>query len=184
VDVSGVKQTFHGHTLGLVVTAARQIEGELARRNVALHERLLTRAIDHFIRYASDYVVLVDSRGRIVRTNGNAPAARESYEARLPSEVGSQVPGLNLALSEIDRSCQRPEWLRPEWLHPVKDHDGVLGTVLVLPLGTRQNRTAISLPTATVKARPPMAGNDAFGEIIGASEVLAATKARAPYRPS
>lgn len=176
VDVSGVKETFHGHTLGLVVAAARQIEGELARRDVALHERLLTRAIDHFIRYASDYVVLVDSRGRIVRTNGNAQAARESHEVRLPSEVGSQVPGLNLALPEIDRSCQRPEWLRPEWLHPVKDHDGMLGTALVIPLATRQNRTTVSLPTATATAT--MAG-DAFGEIIGGSAVLEATKARA-----
>ncbi|GAB7541772.1 sigma-54-dependent Fis family transcriptional regulator [Cupriavidus sp. 8B] len=174
VDVSGIKETFHGHTLGLVVTAARQIESELARCDVALHERLLTRAIDHFIRYASDYVVLVDSRGRIVRTNGNAQAVRESYDVRLPLEVGGQVPGLDLALSEIDRCCQRPEWLRPEWLHPVKDHDGMVGTILVIPLGVRQNRTAVSRPTAT------MAGNnDAFGEIIGGSEVLEATKARA-----
>lgn len=175
VDVSGVKETLHGHTLGLVVAAARQIECELARRNVAMHERLLTRSIDHFIRYASDYVVLIDSRGRVVRTNGNAQAARESYDVRLPLEVGAQVPGLNLALPDIDRSCQRPQWLRPEWLHPVKDHDGMLGTMLVIPLEARQYRSAVSLPTATAS----MAANDAFGEIIGASEVLEATKARA-----
>ncbi|EYS86305.1 signal transduction protein [Cupriavidus sp. SK-4] len=179
VDVSGVKETFHGHTLGLVVAAARQIESELARRDVALHERLLTRAIDHFIRYASDYVVLVDSRGRIVRANGNAQVARESYDVRLPLEVGGQVPGLNLALPQIDRSCQHPEWLRSEWLHPVKDHDGMLGTMLVIPLGTRQNRSAVSLSTATATVTATMAGNDAFGEIIGGSEVLEATKARA-----
>ena len=178
VDVSGVKETFHGHTLGLVVTAARQIESELARRDVALHERLLTQAIDLFIRYASDYVVLVDRRGRIVRTNGNAKGAREIHEMRLPSEVGSQVPGLNLALSEIDQSCQRPGWLRPEWLHPVKDHDGMLGTALVIPLGThRQNRPTVSLPTVTVT--DAMSGNDAFAEIIGESAVLQATKSRA-----
>lgn len=176
VDVSGVKETFHGHTLGLVMTAASQIVSELARRDVALHERLLTRAIDYFIRYASDYVVLVDSRGRIVRTNGNAQVARESYDVRLPSEVGSQVPGLNLALSDVDRYCQRPEWLRPEWLHPVKDHAGMLGTVLVLPLVTRQNRAAI-LPGAPVGTTT--AGNDVFGDIVGESEVLKATKARA-----
>ncbi|GAB7549233.1 sigma-54-dependent Fis family transcriptional regulator [Cupriavidus sp. 8B] len=175
VDVSGIKETFHGHTLGLVVAAARQIECELARRKVALHERLLTRSIDYFIRYASDYVVLVDSRGLIVRTNGNAQAARESYDVRLPFDVGGQVPGLNLELPEIDRCCQRPQWLRPEWLHAVKDHDGMLGTMLVIPLGASQHRTAVSLPTATA----PMAANDAFGEIIGASEVLEATKARA-----
>ncbi|KAI3595213.1 Transcriptional activator of acetoin/glycerol metabolism [Cupriavidus necator H850] len=175
VDVSGVKETFHGHTLGLVVAAARQIECELARRSVAMHERLLTRSIDHFIRYASDFVVLVDSRGRVVRTNGNAQAARESHDVRLPLEAGAQVPGLNLALPDIDRSCQRPQWLRPEWLHPVKDHDGMLGTMLVIPLEARQHQGAVSLPTATA----PMAANDAFGEIVGSSEVLVATKARA-----
>ncbi|MGH8789163.1 MAG: sigma-54-dependent Fis family transcriptional regulator [Cupriavidus necator] len=175
VDVSGVKETFHGHTLGLVVAAARQIEGELARRGIAMHERLLTRSIDHFIRYASDYVVLVDSRGRVVRANGNAQAARESYDVRLPLEVGAQVPGLNLALPDIDRSCQRPQWLSPEWLHPVKDHDGMLGTMLVIPLEARQHRSAVSLPTAAAA----MAADDAFGEIIGASEVLEATKSRA-----
>ncbi|MFS8979387.1 sigma-54-dependent Fis family transcriptional regulator [Cupriavidus necator] len=175
VDVSGVKETFHGHTLGLVVAAARQIECELARRNIAMHERLLTRSIDHFIRYAGDYVVLIDSRGRVVRTNGNAQAARESYDVRLPLEAGAQVPGLNLALPDIDRSCQRPQWLRPEWLHPVKDHDGMLGTMLVIPLEARQHRSAVSLPTAAAA----MAANDAFGEIIGASEVLEATKSRA-----
>ena len=177
VDISGVKETFHGHTLGLVVAAARQIEGELARLDVALHERLLASAIDQFIRYASDYVVLVDSRGRIVRTSGNAQAAREMHDVRLPLlQTGNQVPGLNLALSDVDRCCQRAEWLRPEWLHLVKDHDATLGTMLVIPLGAQRNRTTISpLPTATMT----LAGNDPFSEIIGASEVLAATKARA-----
>ncbi|MEM5340512.1 sigma-54-dependent Fis family transcriptional regulator [Paraburkholderia azotifigens] len=177
VDVSGVKETFHGHTLGLVVAAARQIEGELARRDVALHERLLASAIDHFIRYASDYVVLVDGRGRIVRTSVNAQAAREMHDVRLPLlQIGNQVPGLNLALSDVDRCCQRTEWLRPEWLHPVKDRDATLGTMLVIPLGAQRNRTTISpLPKAATK----LAGNDPFSEIIGASEVLAATKARA-----
>ncbi|WP_434665561.1 sigma-54-dependent Fis family transcriptional regulator [Paraburkholderia sp. A3BS-1L] len=177
VDVSGVKETFHGHTLGLVLTAARQIEGELARLDVELHERLLASAIDHFIRYASDYVVLVDSRGRIVRTSGNAQAAREMHDVRLPLlQTGSQVPGLNLALSDAERCGQRAEWLRPEWLHLVKDHDATLGTMLVIPLGAQRNRTTISpLPAATMT----LAGNDPFGEIVGASEVLAATKARA-----
>ncbi len=178
VDVSGVKETLHGHTLGLVMAAARQIEGELARRDIARHERLLSRAIDHFIRYASDYVVLVDSRGRIVRSNNNAQAARESYEVRLPSEIGSQVPGLDLELPEVDQYCQRPQWLRPEWLHPVKDHEGVLGTTLVIPLSPSRRRTTVPVPMdlGTPTTAP---NNDPFGEIIGESEVLAATKTRA-----
>lgn len=175
VDVSGIKETLHGHTLGLVVAAARQIECELGRFDIARHERLLTRAIDTFIRYASDYVVLVDSRGRIVRTSGSAQAARDTYDLQLLLQVGNQVRGLDLALPEVDRCCQRPEWIRPEWLHPVKDQEGILGTMLVIPLGAGKKNTAISLPQAM--ATP--AGDDAFGDIIGDSEVLNATKARA-----
>lgn len=175
VDVSGVKETLHGHTLGLVLAAAKQIEGELARRDGALHERLLTKAIDSFIRYANDYVVLVDARGRVIRANGNAPLALEMHGVNLPQGIGTQLPGLNLALPDIDRTCQRPQWLCPEWLHPVKDHEGTLGTMLVIPLTASQNRPAISLPAAWT----PSAESDAFGDIIGQSEILQATKARA-----
>ncbi len=175
VDVSGVKETLHGHTLGLVLAAARQIEGELARRDGTLHERLLTRAIDSFIRYANDYVVLVDARGRVIRGNGNAQAALEMHGVRLPVGIGSQLPGLNLALSDIDQRCQRPQWLCPEWLHAVKDHESTLGTMLVIPLAARQSRTTISLPPSPA----PAPESDAFGEIIGQSKVLEAAKARA-----
>ncbi|MGN5478253.1 sigma 54-interacting transcriptional regulator [Cupriavidus basilensis] len=47
--------------------------------------------------------------------------------------------------------------------------------MLVIPLAERQSRTTISLPPTPT----PLAENDAFGEIIGQSEVLEATKARA-----
>lgn len=175
VDVSGVKETFHGHTLGLVVAAAKQIEAELARRNVVVHDRLLERAMDGFIRYRSDYVVLVDHRGRVVRTSGSAQAAREMYDVWLPSEIGSQVPGLNLALPEIDQYRQRPNWLCAEWLHPMKDHEGELGTMLVIPLGARQRASTLVSSKTAVSA----ASEDAFSDIIGQSDILETTKARA-----
>ena len=175
LDVSGVKETFHGHTLGLVMAAARQIEGELARRDAQLHGRLLARAMDDFSRYGSDCVVLFDHRGRVVRTAGSVQAARELHGVRLPFEVGGQVPGLNLAQPEIDRRRQRPDWLKPEWLHLVKDDGGELGTLVVIPLGAAPTPTVVSL------ARPaaPVADGDAFAEIIGSSEALHNAKARA-----
>ncbi len=175
VDVSGVKETFHGHTLGLVIAAARQIEGELARRDGILHGRLLARAVDDFVRYASDCLVLFDHRGRIVRTAGNVQAARELYGVRLPFEVGGQVAGLNLTTPEIDRRHQRPDWLRHEWLHPVKDSDGELGTLLVIPLGVPRPAGAGPLP----KPAPVAAESDPFADIIGNSDALASAKARA-----
>lgn len=173
VDVSGVKETFHGHTLGLVMAAAKQIQGELARRDGVLHSRLLARAMDDFRRYGSDCLVLFDHRGRIVRTAGSVQAAREQYGVRLPFEVGGHVPGLNLARPEIDRRHQRPDWLRPEWLHPVKDVEGELGTLLVIPLGARPAATMPTLPKA------PPAESDPFADIIGSSESLESAKARA-----
>ncbi|ABF10971.1 sigma-54-dependent Fis family transcriptional regulator [Cupriavidus metallidurans] len=175
VDVSGVKESFHGHTLGLVVAAARQIESELARRDMAMHERLLARSIDDFVRYASDCVVLADFRGRVVRINGRAQAARDAHGVCFALETGNAIPGLDLTLPEVDQIHQRPGWLRPEWLHTVKDREGLLGTMLVIPLAARPGRTSISLP-ATPTA---VTTDDAFTEIIGESEILAATKARA-----
>ena len=175
VDVSGVKESFHGHTLGLVVAAARQIESELARRDMAMHERLLARSIDDFVRYASDCVVLADFRGRVVRIHGRAQAARDAHGVCFALETGNAIPGLDLTLPEGDQIHQRPGWLRPEWLHTVKDREGLLGTMLVIPLAARPGRTSISLP-ATPTA---VTTDDAFTEIIGESEILAATKARA-----
>lgn len=175
VDVSGVKETFHGHTLALVMAAAKQIEGELARRDGLLHGRLLARAIDDFSRYGSDCVVLFDHRGRVVRTTGSVQTARELHGVRLPFEIGGQVPGLNLAQPELDRRHQRPDWLRPEWQHLIKDDDGELGTLLVIPLG------APPPPTVVSRTKPALAAveNDPFGEIIGSSETLQLAKSRA-----
>ncbi|MGX0936322.1 sigma-54 dependent transcriptional regulator, acetoin dehydrogenase operon transcriptional activator AcoR [Cupriavidus metallidurans] len=175
VDVSGVKESFHGHTLGLVVAAARQIESELARRDVAMHERLLARSIDDFVRYASDFVVLADFRGRVVRINGHSQAAGDAHGVRFALETGSAIPGLDLTQTEVDQIRQRPGWLRPEWLHTVKDREGLLGTMLVIPLAARPGRTSISLPAAPTAVTT----DDPFTEIIGESEILAATKARA-----
>lgn len=176
VDVSGVKETFHGHTLGLVMAAAKQIEGDMARRDSILHSRLLARVMDDFSRYASDCLVLLDHRGRIVKTSGSVQAARETYGVRLPFEVGGQVDGFNLSLPEIDRRRQRPDWLRAEWLHPVKDLESELGTLLVIPLGASQHKVVgpLQRPAAAAAAE-----SDAFADIIGTSDVLQAIKARA-----
>ncbi|HPI60876.1 sigma-54-dependent Fis family transcriptional regulator [Zoogloea sp.] len=176
VDVSGVKETFHGHSLALVMAAAKQIEGELARRDGILHARLLARAMDDFIRYGTDCLMLCDPRGRVVRTSGSVQAAREHHGVRLPFEVGAQLVALNLGLAEADRRRARPAWLQPEWLHPVKDGETVLGTLLVIPLGAGGYRA----PSSSARAAAVGDGaTDAFAEIIGESEVLQASKARA-----
>lgn len=173
VDVSGVKETFHGHTLGLVISAAKQIEGVLARRDAELHGRLLEHAMDGFSRYGNDCVVLFDQRGRIVKTSGSMQQAREMYGVRLPFEVGSQLPALDFAVHPDERIRQTPLWLRPEWLHPVRSRDGDLGTLLVIPIGN-PHRQAVNTSTLAITAT-----NDVFTEIIGTSQAISTAKARA-----
>jgi len=175
VDVSGVKATFHAHTLGLVIAAAKQIETVLARRDSEFHGRLLEQAMDGFSRYANDCIVLFDHRGRIVKTSGSMQQARELYGVRLPFEVGNQVNALNSVLSQDERSRQTPAWLRPEWLHPVCTRDGELGTMLVIPVGAPRRSTTYLPP----QAEPTQNEADPFTDIIGTSDAIATAKARA-----
>lgn len=172
VDVSGVKETFHGHTLGLVISAAKQIEGTLARRDAELHGRLLEHAMDGFKRYGSDCVVLFDQRGRIIKTSGSMQQAREKYGVRLPFEIGGQVPALDFAVHPVERLRLTPPWLRPEWLIPVRSRDSELGTLLVIPIG-EPSRPPPGKPLAATKSA------DVFADIIGNSPAIATAKARA-----
>lgn len=173
VDVSGVKETFHGHTLGLVISAAKQIEGILARRDAELHSRLLEQAMDGFTRYANDCVVLFDQRGRIVKTSGSMQQAREMYGVRLPFEIGSQLTVLDFSVHPDERLRQMPVWLRSEWLHPVRSRDGDLGTLLVIPIGA-PGRPASAISTPASKAT-----DEIFAEIIGTSQAITTAKNRA-----
>jgi len=175
VDVSGVKETFHGHTLGLVIATAKQIEAVLARHDAELHGHLLAQAMDGFSRYANDCVVLFDHRGRIVKTSGSMQQAREMYGVRLPFQVGSQVTALDSTLPRSERSEQAPAWLRAEWLHPVCTRDGELGTMLVIPVGLQPRTSTYLSPRSEA-----VAGEiDHFTEIIGTSQAIGVAKARA-----
>ena len=174
VDVSGVKETFHGHTLGLVIAAAQQIEAALRSRNLDLQGRLLEQAMDAFARYAGDCVVLFDQRGRMVRSNGRLQAARERHGIRLPLETGGRVAALDLALPEDVRRAEAPSWLEPEWIHPVGSREAGIGSLLVIPLSVAQPKAAtVRSPVAQA------ADGDPFAEMIGDSAAMAAVKARA-----
>src|SRR5450830_205082 len=175
LDVSGAKESFHGHTLGLVIAAARQIEGEIARRDGLLQGRLLSRSLEHFGRYANDGLVLCDHRGRIIRANGPLPEVWSTHGVRHPLAVGVQLDALDLNQSAPERDRLRPEWLSPQWLHPILDQEGELGTLLVIPAPPAPCRTRAYPPPAPAQAQ----SDDAFADIIGHSEALQATKQRA-----
>lgn len=175
VDVSGVKETFHGHTLGLVMAAARQIEADFAHRDEVLNSRLLVAAITDFSRYSSDCLLLVDHRGRILRVAGDLGAVRTRLHLPDRLDVGSVLAALELPQDGESRALHLPGWVQPEWLRPIKDGPLRLGTLIVIP--TVAGRT--SPARASSATSPADLGTDAFADIIGNSEVLQIAKNRA-----
>jgi transcriptional regulator of acetoin/glycerol metabolism len=174
VDVSGVKETFHGHTVGLVIAAAKQIESALVGRDQEVQARLIEQSIDAFVRYANDCVILFDQRGRMVRSNGRMQAARDMHGIRLPLETGAQTAALNLALPENERKLQAPLWLQSDWLQAVRYRDLVLGTLLVIPLAPTRPKFAMAAGADRTASQP-----GPFADLIGSSPAIAAMKAKA-----
>ncbi|CAM5194027.1 Transcriptional activator of acetoin dehydrogenase operon AcoR OS=Castellaniella defragrans (strain DSM / CCUG 39792 / 65Phen) OX=1437824 GN=BN940_09156 PE=4 SV=1 [Castellaniella denitrificans] len=174
INVSGVKETFHGHTLGLVMSSARLIAGEIAHQDAVRQSRLLSCSMDFFTRYGSDGLVLCDCRGRIIRTSGPLPHAGGAQDD-LPSWVpGEQLDGLQLSQAQASKLRRHPGWLKPEWRHLVRDQDETLGTLLVIPAAAAGFRAG---PSPGANAHSPI--EDAFADILGHSEILERTKARA-----
>lgn len=175
VDVSGVKETFHGHTLGLVMAAARQIETDFSRRDDVLNSRLLAAAMTSFARYGSDCLLLADHRGRILRVAGDLAAMRARYHLPDRLDIGSVLASLELPQDGEGRSVNLPNWLRPEWLHVIADGQTRLGTLIVIPVSAGRGA-----PATVVPAQPaPVDSVNAFADIIGESEILKVAKSRA-----
>lgn len=177
IDVSGVKDTFHGHSLGLVIAAAKQVEAVLASRERDLQARLFDQSMDSFVRYGSDCVALFDRRGRLLKSNGRQQLAREQYGVQIPSIVGARIDALDLGLSADERAIRMPHWLRRDWLKVVGDASGELGCVLIVPLAQVTGRAAPSVHVSREEAR--CAETDPFADIVGESATLLAAKERA-----
>lgn len=173
IDVSGTKDTFHGHSLGLVIAVAKQIESVLFGRVRELHERLLEHSLDTFARYGHDCVVLFDPHGRVVKNNGKLRLVQEQYGVTLPLEPGARIAVFDLTLPVDERRLQAPTWLRSEWIHPLCAGRSELGSMLVIPVSDRP----ASAPVMQDRSRP--ASSDAFADIVGSSPALEAAKTRA-----
>ncbi|WP_199406688.1 sigma-54-dependent Fis family transcriptional regulator [Chromobacterium sp. ATCC 53434] len=176
IDVSGTKKTFHGHSLGLVIAAARQIESALALAVTERQGRLFARSMDAFTRYRDDCVALFDSAGRLLRHNGKIAAARERHGIALPLETGARLATFDLALPPEQRQSQAPAGMRREWVQAVRAGGVELGSLLLIPLPSRPGLPPESpAPLPAIQA----AGRDAFAAIIGGSAALEAAKTRA-----
>nr|WP_249115687.1 sigma-54-dependent Fis family transcriptional regulator [Azoarcus sp. L1K30] len=178
IDVSGVKDTFHGHSLGLVIAAAKQVEAVLASRERELQARLFDQSMDCFVRYGSDFVALFDRRGRLLKSNGRQQQAREQYGVQIPSIVGARIDALDLGLSADERAIRMPQWLRRDWLKVLGDASGELGCVLIIPLAQVAARVAAASASAP-REDGRCAETDPFADIVGESAALLAAKDRA-----
>lgn len=175
VNVSGIKETFHGHSLGLVLAAAKQIESVLVHRNLELRGRLLEQSMDVFARFGRDCIILFDHRGHLLKSNGRMQCAQGVRRAILAVEVGDQVDAFNLTLPAEERSLRFPAWLRREWVHTVGSSGEELGTAVIIPMA----HPAPPAPRNPVTIPAQVTGSDPFGNIIGSSEAIFAAKAKA-----
>jgi transcriptional regulator of acetoin/glycerol metabolism len=175
VNVSGFKETFHSHSLGLVLGAAKLVESALIRRNLELRGRLLERSMDVFARFGRDYVFLFDHRGHLLKSSVQSHGAQEARTTLLPIEMGDRIDALNLTLPTEERSLRFPAWLRREWLHTVGSAGEELGTALIIPV----SRSALQAPRSSVAKPASTMDSDPFGNIVGSSEAIVAAKAKA-----
>jgi transcriptional regulator of acetoin/glycerol metabolism len=175
VNVSGFKETFHCHSLGLVLTAAKLIESGLVRRNLELRGRLLEQSIDVFARFGGDCIFLFDHRGHLLKSNEHIHCAREARRSLLPLEMGDRVDALNLTLPTEERALRFPAWLRREWVHIVGSGGEEFGTALIIPV----TRSTPQAPRNSAANPVRTTASDQFGNIIGSSEAMIAAKAKA-----
>jgi transcriptional regulator of acetoin/glycerol metabolism len=141
LDVSGLSASYTRQNLALVVTTAARIESRLMIADTERRYRLLDQAMAHWTSANQAGAVLLDSRGVLVKANGNARLAI--------ADAGGDPQWLNArrqpALAAQAAAADLPAWLRPEWLHPMMAGHDRLGTLLVIPASRRMARF-ISLP--------------------------------------
>ena len=174
IDVSGLMDTFHSHSLAFVVAAARQIEANLSESYFRSRSAVLEACVDLFGRCGGEALLALDSQGRLVKSNEHAAAALRELAADVPLSPQTRIAGLDLGLPERERLAALPPWLRREWLQPILRGPKGVGTLIVLPRVGRPGRQ----PTRSSSAAevPKRRG---FARILGQSPALQETVERA-----
>jgi transcriptional regulator of acetoin/glycerol metabolism len=176
LDISGVDQTFHMHSLALATSVANQIDAVL-RRSV-LHQQLglLQWCTEEAASWHNDGYIVLDNKGRVVSVNKYAQAALRRVEVDATLEKG--VPLKGERRYEFG-GLSLPDWVRPEWLQPAAPDRKQQGVLIVIP--HYPARAALQAPpTPMTKTEPVPVGNPLSSRIIGESEAIrtACQKAR------
>ncbi|WP_260432333.1 sigma-54-dependent Fis family transcriptional regulator [Burkholderia sp. Bp9140] len=172
IDVSGLADTYSRYSLALAVSLAGRIESRIAKDAMERRLRMLDRCASRFGSLASDGVLIVDERGRLVKANAQVgPALRRlGFDVRV--DAGFVLPGLN---GMAGTSAAAPAWLRYAHVEILREGGTILGFMVVIP-GVDVARETVSIPRR--KDDGDTAG--AFKRLVGDSGVLrgAVDKAR------
>lgn len=166
VDMSGHKETFQPHNLGLTVMIARRIEAALMRQ-LETERRMLIEYSARVQRDArSDGLLIVDKKGRIIN--------HDEHTAELPTARGRAAGGPGPAtlargrplLRRLDEACgfdlalAQQNGIDPDHIVPVyNDGKDLIGAIVVTP------------STASRHAAP-VVRLAAFKSIVGASACM------------
>jgi transcriptional regulator of acetoin/glycerol metabolism len=171
IDLSGLAQRYSQQSLALIVSIAGRIESRLDKRALERRLRLIERCMIYSGR--TDGMAVVDERGRLVRTNSQAPAAFARLGVSDGLDKVFPIPDI-AAIARGVLPSHAPDWLHRVQIETINEGGDTLGYLLVMPAASRR---PASLPDALPDAQYQRA--PAFSRIVGNSPVLRAALQKA-----
>lgn len=170
LDISGTKDTFSAHNLALAVSLSRHIESFLHLKESQARNELLEWSHARSASWASDAILVLDKKGRVVFKNASLTQELSRRGVRHNVEMGARFVPNGGALS--NRSTL-PEWLQPDWIQPFTNDGKDSGYLIVIPL-SGQSRTAFRAPALehSNKNKAPVPPADPFVGIVGESALI------------
>ncbi|SIT35046.1 GAF modulated sigma54 specific transcriptional regulator, Fis family [Paraburkholderia ribeironis] len=169
IDVSGLADTYNRYSLALTVSLAGRIESRLAKDAMERRLRLLDRCASGFGSHASDAILVVDDKGRLVKANSQVVPALRRLGFDVHLDASFVLPGLD-AKADHPVSSNAPAWLRYAHVEALREGAALLGFIVVIP-GTANVRGAIVLAR---KGERLHSAASAFERIVGDSRSLRA----------
>jgi transcriptional regulator of acetoin/glycerol metabolism len=166
VDMSGYKETFQPHNLGLTVMIARRIEAALMAQRETERRMLIESAARMKGDSRSHGLVVVDRKGRVIETNESA-AALLTARARAvgapyagPTDRGEPLLRPLTGACGFDVAMAQQRGIDPDHIVPVHEGSDLIGAIVVMPIIASRQAALLKRPAA-------------FRSIVGASPCLA-----------
>ena len=168
IDVSGLADTYSRYCLALTVSLAARIENRIAKNAMGRRLQLLDRCAAHF--GGRDAVLLVDEHGRFVKANAHVVPTLRRLGFDIDLDADFVLPAPDAVTSG------RPQWLLRAHVETIRDTDGPLGFLIVIPDAAARR---VREPAALIEPERQTDGTDAFESIAGRGPALRAAIAKA-----